>query len=570
MNSAARACGVRKHMRPEQAAALLSPCGGHLVHAFWRKWPGPRVNYRPYQAASRRLFAALDQALAEADAQSQGSRVTVERASVDECFVDVSALCGGSLMRGRQLAAALQESLRRSSGFRVTAGCARNRLLAKLASSAAKSRNGGGRVLAVLEEQAEPCSRDGTAEAVPAGEGFTAQTDLLRGLPATKLPGLGGKGPELAALGASTIADLQRSSVEDLAAALGLAAEAALRAWRGCRGLDEAPVCPSPPPKSLVVTSWTTHTALRDIARREHTGRGGAAVPVGSGWVFEAHEGSGRSNETRARWILLSMAIDLVDKAHLAWLDWAVLPTRLSVSWHGCGKDPLPGPGMSYLSGESRSRTVALPAPAQDCFRALGGTDAAAGGGARAGGPLDAGGVYVPARRTLTDEGPGAMEDPAFRGCVAAVVDAAAGVLQQFVQEDAARGVDRRIAQLTVSLSRFAPPSLQRGIAAWAQHPRPGAAPSAVGSPRERPASCGAGAEPPAGSAFDEQVWRSLPDEIRRELGESAPLRRRQHGAAAQRGPRASAAPRRAALKRVGKAPRSRRISEFFKPQGGP
>ena len=53
MNAAAKSLGVRKHMLPHVAAAILAPAGGHMIHAFWRKWPGPRVNYRPYQVSPR-------------------------------------------------------------------------------------------------------------------------------------------------------------------------------------------------------------------------------------------------------------------------------------------------------------------------------------------------------------------------------------------------------------------------------------------------------------------------------------------------------------------------------------
>ena len=56
---AAKTLGVRKHMSPEAARAVLTPAGGRLVHAFWRDWPGPRTWYKPYQDASRDLFACI-------------------------------------------------------------------------------------------------------------------------------------------------------------------------------------------------------------------------------------------------------------------------------------------------------------------------------------------------------------------------------------------------------------------------------------------------------------------------------------------------------------------------------
>eukprot|EP00951_Prasinocladus_malaysianus_P044965 scaffold589600_cov31-Prasinocladus_malaysianus.AAC.1 len=60
MNAAAKSLGVRKHMLPHQAESLLRPAKGYLVHAFWRRWPGPRVNYRPYQLYSRQMFRVLE------------------------------------------------------------------------------------------------------------------------------------------------------------------------------------------------------------------------------------------------------------------------------------------------------------------------------------------------------------------------------------------------------------------------------------------------------------------------------------------------------------------------------
>lgn len=46
VSAAARRLGVKKHMHPNQARAILAPVpGGRLVHAFWREWPGPRIWY---------------------------------------------------------------------------------------------------------------------------------------------------------------------------------------------------------------------------------------------------------------------------------------------------------------------------------------------------------------------------------------------------------------------------------------------------------------------------------------------------------------------------------------------
>jgi hypothetical protein len=122
-------------------------------------------------------------------------------------------------------------------------------------------------------------------------------------------PGLGSKTTELAGLGVRTISELQQFSTHQLQTTLQLSADAAARVWRNCRGDCDATVSAAEPPKSLVVSSWTTHTHLKDIAVKRHTGRGGAAVTIGKGWVFETHAGESKSNDTRARWILLAMVL---------------------------------------------------------------------------------------------------------------------------------------------------------------------------------------------------------------------------------------------------------------------
>ena len=48
-----------------------------MLHAYWREWPGPRIWYGPYNAASRELFAALAAALREI-----APHAIIERASM--------------------------------------------------------------------------------------------------------------------------------------------------------------------------------------------------------------------------------------------------------------------------------------------------------------------------------------------------------------------------------------------------------------------------------------------------------------------------------------------------------
>ena len=85
---AARRRGVRKHLTPEQAKALIQP-DGRLVHAYWREWPGPRIWYGRYNAASRELFDSLHAALQAALAGlAPASALVVQRASIDEAYID--------------------------------------------------------------------------------------------------------------------------------------------------------------------------------------------------------------------------------------------------------------------------------------------------------------------------------------------------------------------------------------------------------------------------------------------------------------------------------------------------
>lgn len=164
--------------------------------------------------------------------------------------------------------------------------------------------------------------------------------------------------------------------------------------------------------------------------------------------------------------------------------------------------------------------------------------------------------VYVPATRTLTAGGPETLQDETYRACLATIVDASAGVLQSFVQEDRVKGVDRRIGQLTLSVSVFGKASMQSDIKSWLEHPTKRASLSTscrnnhktTPSDREAPqpldgCRCRKGPSgqeshmealqvnrqrSPAG--FDVSVWEELPSNIRMELCQSEMLRQQQHG----------------------------------------
>ena len=222
VSASARALGVRKHMSPEAARAVLTPAGGRLVHAFWRDWPGPRTWYKPYQDASRDLFACIRASL-DAGAAC-GS--TLERASIDEGYVSVEERHGPE-----SVAEELVRSVRERLGLPVCCGVAPNKLLAKLASSAAKASGGGsgasGRVYAVRSDE-------------------EAQA-LLRQTAAHRLPGLGSRADALARAGIEVASQLQTLDVPRLQAVLSLSPAAAAAAHDACRGVSSAAVVDAPP-----------------------------------------------------------------------------------------------------------------------------------------------------------------------------------------------------------------------------------------------------------------------------------------------------------------------------------
>jgi DNA polymerase-4 len=112
----ARRFGVRSAM-PSATAARLCPQG-----IFIR----PRMEL--YQAESRQILRLL-----------QGTGGAVEQTSIDEAYLDWSALCPGqdaddALQQALPLARALKQRIRQERGLTASVGIAANKLLAKLAS----------------------------------------------------------------------------------------------------------------------------------------------------------------------------------------------------------------------------------------------------------------------------------------------------------------------------------------------------------------------------------------------------------------------------------------------------
>eukprot|EP00747_Dinoflagellata_sp_TGD_P083229 gnl/TRDRNA2_/TRDRNA2_162023_c0_seq1.p1 gnl/TRDRNA2_/TRDRNA2_162023_c0~~gnl/TRDRNA2_/TRDRNA2_162023_c0_seq1.p1 ORF type:complete len:437 (-),score=46.26 gnl/TRDRNA2_/TRDRNA2_162023_c0_seq1:69-1220(-) len=202
-------------------------------------------------------------------------------------------------------------------------------------------------------------------------EGPMSADSILRCTAACKLPSMGGKTNLLAALQIETAADLQRFASSELQASLGLSATGAARVAEICRGQDNTPVKTGDPKKSVGASSWLTDADLSDLAMKSHSGRGGAAIFIGDGWLFEPHTEVGVSNHTRARWLLLSLLMDLDERVVEEFLEYRHLPTKLTISYvgPGCNKEPgMPG----FTDGQSRSRSVDFPT---DAYRSVDASD---------------------------------------------------------------------------------------------------------------------------------------------------------------------------------------------------
>ena len=348
------------------------------------------------------------------------------------------------MAQAARVAEGLVRRVRTACGLAVCCGVGPNKLVAKLASGQAKAAaaRGGARVWA-------------------AGGAAEVET-LLRETPAHKLPGLGGKAEALGVAGLASAADLRALDHAQLQARLGLAEGAAAAAHARCRGRCDALVAASPP-KSTSVTSWLAHELLRDLALTRHLGRGGPGVTVG-GWLFEPHRGACKSNETRARWVLLALCLDLEERlAHHA-LEHAELPAKLSLCWQGCGVSPTPG--LGHRAGPTHTRTAPLSPTAFASARGSGGGSRARGGVPYLQSDLGASGEEMISPATLVLDGATAAEraaavarlEAAVAGTrearVAALVRAAAGVLAAWAAELPA---ETRIAQLTLNAHSFVP-----------------------------------------------------------------------------------------------------------------
>lgn len=197
----ARARGVHGG-QPERRARALCP---EAV------WIAPRME--AYAAASEEVMALFD-----------ATAPLVEPVSMEEAFLDVTALVS-PLRTPAEIAAALRREARERLGLPITVGVARSKVLAKMASRAAKP--------------------DGLRVVLEADE-----REFLEPLAVERLFGVGERtAAKLHAAGLRTVAEVARLGEHALAVVVGRASARYLHA--AARGRDLGPVAPPGPRQSF-------------------------------------------------------------------------------------------------------------------------------------------------------------------------------------------------------------------------------------------------------------------------------------------------------------------------------
>jgi DNA polymerase-4 len=223
---AARARGVRSAM-PMSHALRLCP--------QLRVVP---VRHAVYRATSRQVMARL-----------RALTPLVEQLSIDEAFLDVSALVptGQSAQQqeraARALARRLQLQIAHELGLSCSVGVASNKMVAKIATDCGKASSRGGRSPQAM------C-------VVPHG----TEAEFLAPLPVGALWGVGPKTEaRLESMGAHSIGDIARRDPRELVRAFG---SHGYEMWQHARGIDKREIVTSRPSKSI--SSETTFS--EDIA----------------------------------------------------------------------------------------------------------------------------------------------------------------------------------------------------------------------------------------------------------------------------------------------------------------
>ncbi len=249
---AARRYGVRSAMPMSRALRL---CPELLV---------VRPRHGAYHEASQQVMERVHELSA-----------LVEQISIDEAFVDVSALSEP----GQAIARRLQGRIRDELGLPCSLGVASNKLVAKIATDVGKaSARGDGPPRAIL--------------AVPPG----SEAAFLAPLPTRALWGVGPTTAErLASLGIQTVGDIARTPEAELARLFGRNGYAL---HRHAQGLDDSPVITHHEAKSMsrevtyardVSDEATLRRTLDELAddvagQLRAAGKGGATVKLKLRW----------------------------------------------------------------------------------------------------------------------------------------------------------------------------------------------------------------------------------------------------------------------------------------------
>jgi DNA polymerase-4 len=249
---AARQFGVRSAMPMAQAVRL---CPQLLVLP-------PR--FPAYSAASHQVMARL-----------HALTPLVEQLSIDEAFLDVSALPEPGEAVARRLQAAIREEL----GLPCSLGVATNKLVAKIATDVGKvARRTGGSPNAL--------------QVVPPGE----EAAFLAPLPAGALWGVGPKtAARLQELGMRTIGDIARWPEQDLIRRFGkMGHELSCRA----RGIDSRPIVTQRAAKSISKETTFAHDLRDGAALRQEL----AALSRGVGRQLRDEGLCGSTVKLKLRW----------------------------------------------------------------------------------------------------------------------------------------------------------------------------------------------------------------------------------------------------------------------------
>jgi DNA polymerase-4 len=191
-----------------------------------------RGDFPYYAEASRRFHAVL-----------RDYTPLVEPVSLDEAYLDVTG-CEAVSGTAEEVARAIRERVRRELGITASVGVAASKVVAKVASDAAKP--------------------DGLLVVPPGGE-----AEFLAPRPVRDLPMVGPRlAQELRGLGIRTIGDLARWPEDALAARFGSAGRALARR---ARGIDGSPVAAEPEAAKSISRDVTFARDVSDRARLRAT-----------------------------------------------------------------------------------------------------------------------------------------------------------------------------------------------------------------------------------------------------------------------------------------------------------